>query len=295
MRGVLVVMLAGGLIVGGPAGAAQADAGGERRPTPKVKAKALVLEVGGKVVWSVNARQKRPIASLTKVMTAVVVLRAGGDLDRLVTIKKKYTKFGDKYGATEAGMVAGDKVTVRHLLYGTLLESGADSAAALADTYGPGYKGFIAKMNATAKKLGLTRTRYANFDGLPYPTQYTTYSTAAEQIKLAKYAYRFGAFQKIVATKKIKVRSVGKRTYVFQNTNLLLGKYKGALGVKTGYTDKAGYCLLFAAKRGKTVQLGVVLGSPTPNRRFADAARLLDWGFGRQAREYRFRSSVTTD
>ncbi|GAA3213325.1 D-alanyl-D-alanine carboxypeptidase family protein [Actinocorallia longicatena] len=297
MRGTLLAGgVAGILLAGTLPGAAHARADSEQRgPAPKVQAKASLLVLNGKTVWSVNAAKRRPIASLTKVMTAVVVLRSGGSLDRVVKIKKKYTTFGDKYGATEAGLKPGDKVKVRDLLYGTLLESGADSAAALADTYGPGYAGFIAKMNATARKLGLRDTHYANFDGLPYPTQYTTYSTAVEQVKLAAHAYRYKTFQKIVATRKIKVRTTGKRTYTWVNTNTLLGKYKGLLGIKTGYTDKAGYCFVFAARRGKKVQIGVVLGSPTINRRFVDAAHLLDWGFGLPARRYAFTGPATAD
>ncbi|GAB3276721.1 serine hydrolase [Actinocorallia lasiicapitis] len=318
MRGVVVVVTAGAVLAGWTGGASGAErdldplglsallsrpeavqpslpAAKPGHPAPKIKAKASLLQLNGKTIWSENATVRRPVASLTKVMTAVVVLRSRPDLDRVITIKKKYTTFGDKYGATEARLVKGDKVKVRDLLYGTLLESGADAAAALADTYGPGYDAFIAKMNGAARSLGLRNTKYANFDGLPYPTQYTTYSTAQEQVKLARYAYRFSAFQKIVATKKIKVTSAGGRTYTWTNTNTLLGKYKGMLGIKTGYTDKAGYCLLFAAKRNGKVQLGVVLGSPNPNRRFTDTAHLLDWGFGLRARGHSFRSEVTAD
>lgn len=244
-----------------------------------VKAKAAALNLNGRTIWSADADAKRPIASLTKVMTVIVVLRYETNLDRMVKIKKKYTTYGDKWGATEAGFRPGDRVKVRDLMYGAMLESGADAVAALADTYGPGYKPFVAKMNATAKRIGLKKTYYANFDGLPYPSQTSTYSTAAEQVKVARYALRFPTIRKISATKKITIRTANKRSYTFDNTNRLLGSYAGILGIKTGYTNGAGYCFMFAAKRGGSTQVGVILGSPTEKRRFADAKRMLDWGF----------------
>ncbi|MDX6742719.1 D-alanyl-D-alanine carboxypeptidase family protein [Actinocorallia sp. A-T 12471] len=276
MRKLIVSVAVGTALVAVPA--APASAAGPKPPT--VKAAAGLLSLNGKTIWKSNATARRPIASLAKVMTVVVVLREEKNLDRPVKIKRKYTTYGDKWGATEARLIVGDRVKVRDLMYGTMLESGADAAAALADTYGPGYDAFVKKMNREAKRLGLKNTKYANFDGLPYPSQYSTYSTAAEQVKLGRYALRFPTLKKVIATKKVTVRSLNGRSYTWKNTNTLIGKYKGGLGIKTGYTSKAGYCLLFAAERGKKTQIGVVLGSPTPGRRFTDATRLLNWGFG---------------
>jgi len=284
VRRLIVTVVAGMTVLVGTGVPAQAAG---RGPKPAVKARAVALELGGKTIWNKNMHAKRPIASLTKVMTAIVVLREETNLDRTLTIKKKYTTYGDKWNAAEAGLVVGDKVKVRDLLYGAMLESGADATAALADAYGPGYKKFVAKMNAMAKRLKLKKTHYANFDGLPYPSQTSTYSTAAEQIKVAKYALRFPTIKKAAATKKITIRTAKNRTYTFKNTNRLLGKYPGILGIKTGYTNGAGYCFMFAAKRGKRTQIGVILGAPTEKRRFYDARRMLDWGFGVQTREWR--------
>ncbi|MEO3785175.1 serine hydrolase [Actinocorallia sp. B10E7] len=276
MRKLIVSVAVGTTVLVGTGAPAQAA---PSLPQPAIKAKAVALSLNGKTVWNEGADTKRPIASLTKVMTAIVVLRQETNLDRTLKIKKKYTTYGDKWNASEAGLVVGDRVKVRDLLYGAMLESGADATAALADAYGPGYKNFVAKMNATAKRLGLKKTRYANFDGLPYPSQTSTYSTAAEQVKLARYALRFPTIEKAAATKKITIKTAKNRTYTFENTNRLLGKYPGISGIKTGYTNGAGYCFMFAAKRGKRTQIGVILGSPTEKRRFYDAKRMLDWGF----------------
>ncbi|GAA2719004.1 D-alanyl-D-alanine carboxypeptidase family protein [Actinocorallia aurantiaca] len=277
VRKLIVSVVVGAAVLVGTGAPAQAAPKGPR-PTA-IKAKAVALNLNGKTIWGENANAKRPIASLTKVMTAIVVLRQETNLGRTLKIKKKYTTYGDKWNASEAGLVIGDKVKVRDLLYGALLESGADATAALADAYGPGYKNFVSKMNANAKRLGLKKTHYANFDGLPYPSQTSTYSTAAEQIKLAEYALRFPTIQKAAAAKKVTIRTAKNRSYTFKNTNRLIGKYPGVLGIKTGYTNGAGYCFMFAAKRGKRTQIGIILGSPTEKRRFYDAKRMLDWGF----------------
>ncbi|GAB2840452.1 serine hydrolase [Actinocorallia aurea] len=279
MRKLIAAVAAGTALVVVPAAPAAAAPSGTKPPS-QIKAEAGQLSLNGKTIWKSNAGAKRPIASLTKVMTVIVVLRNETNLDRAIKIKRKYTTYGDKWGATEARLVVGDRVKVRDLIYGTLLESGADAAAALADTYGPGYDGFVKKMNAEVKRLGLKDTKYANFDGLPYPSQTSTYSTAASQVKLGRYALRFPTLKKVIATKKITVRSLNGRSYTWKNTNTLIGKYEGGLGIKTGYTSKAGYCLLFAAQRGKETQIGVILGAPTASRRFTDATRLLNWGFG---------------
>jgi D-alanyl-D-alanine carboxypeptidase (penicillin-binding protein 5/6) len=271
---VISLTLAAGLLVG-TTGQASASA-----PAPQVKSRSVLLAQNNKIVWSASAQVRRPIASLTKVMTAIVVLRYVPNLDQVVTIKKAYTTYGAKYGPTRAGLKTGDKIKVRDLLYGVLLPSGADAAAALADTFGPGIPKFVKRMNSEAKRLRLTKTHYSNPDGLPYPTQYTTYSTAYDQVKLAAYAMRFPTFRRIVATKKIKIATPGGHSYTFKNTNELLDRYPGILGIKTGYTAKAGYCFVFAARRGGRTVVGVVLGAPTGKQRFADTTTLLNWVYG---------------
>lgn len=119
-----------------------------------------------KKLWGVATTTKRPIGSITKMMTAVIVLRAGG-LDRTVTIKKSDVSHVTSNDASSAGLRAGDKVTVRQLLNAMLLPSGCDAAYALGDVYGPGQTAFVAKMNKEAAALGMASTHYLNVDGLP--------------------------------------------------------------------------------------------------------------------------------
>ncbi|REE99609.1 D-alanyl-D-alanine carboxypeptidase family protein [Thermomonospora umbrina] len=275
------VPLAGtALLVGLPATTADAAAAGPSG----VQAKSAFLwdDTRAKILWSRGPAVKRPIGSITKVMTAIVVLRAGG-LDRKVTIRRKHIDYALRHGGSLAHLRAGDRLTVRQLLRALLLPSGCDAAYALADFYGPGWQGFVKKMNTTARELKMDRTHYANFDGLPWPTPTAGHSTAHDQTKLGRYAFRRPEFRKVVSTRTYRLAAGnGHRSYTWHNTNRLLGSYKGAVGIKTGFTNAAGYSLMFAATRNRRTLIGVVLNSSTtvPEARFRDASRILDWGFG---------------
>jgi len=186
------------------------------------------------------------------------------------------------HGASNAGLLAGDVLTARQLLNAMLLPSGCDAAYVLATAYGPGRAAFVAKMNAEARHLGLAKTHFANFDGLPYPTPRATYSTPANLLALGRAAMALAPFQATVdrQTYHLAGRN-GHHAYTWRNTNLLLGIYTGADGIKTGFTMAAGYCLLFEAQRGTSVLIGVVLHSTVtrPGARFTAARRMLNWGF----------------
>jgi serine-type D-Ala-D-Ala carboxypeptidase (penicillin-binding protein 5/6) len=232
-------------------------------------------------LWGRRQYGRRPIASITKVMTALVVARAG-DLSRRIRI----TKADESYLGCciqGAGLRVGDVLTARALLNAMLLPSGADAARALAVSYGPGWPAFVRKMNAQARRLGMTGTHFANFDGLPWPTEYTTYSTPHSLLRLAAAAMRRPLLARIVGQRRhLIARTRRHHGYAWRNTNLLVGRYRGAIGIKTGFTLGAGYCLLFAARRGGRVLTGVVLDSTNDNAglRFAAARKLLNWGFG---------------
>ena len=172
--------------------------------------------------------------------------------------------------------------SAHHRGQGLLLPSGADAAYTLAEVYGPGLDAFIARMNAVARLLGMTRTHFSNFDGLPWPTGYSTYSTPADLIKLGRFAMTSAMFPSIVDRRSYRVAAgSGHHGYFWLNLNPLLGVYPGAIGIKTGYTPAAGHCLLFEVTRGSRSFIGVTLDSPgvgtTVNG--ADATRMLNWAF----------------
>jgi serine-type D-Ala-D-Ala carboxypeptidase (penicillin-binding protein 5/6) len=237
----------------------------------------------GKQLWSRRGRAELPIASITKVMTALVVL-ASGHLSRKIRVTQAAVNYALDNDAGSAGLHAGDVLTTRQLLHGLLLPSGADAAYLLARSYGPGWRKFVRKMNRTAGQLGLTHTHFANFDGLPWPTETSTYSTARDVVMLGEAAMKNAVFRKIADERSYRISATRKHhKYDWTNTDLLLGRYRGALGIKTGFTLAAGYCLLFEARRQGTTLIGVVLDSTNTDTtmRFTAAARLLNWGFAK--------------
>ena len=261
-----------------PAAAARTSAG----PSGvQAKAAAIAVASTGRVLWSRDLNTELPMASITKVMTALVVIRVG-DLSRKITVPAAVVGYVAEHDASSAGLRPGDTLTASQLLEGLLLPSGADAAYTLAGAYGPGLTAFMAKMNATARKLGLTRTHFSNFDGLPWPTGYSTYSTPANLIKLGRAAMTSGVFRSVVDRRSYRVAAgSGHHAYFWQNLNPLLGVYPGAIGIKTGYTPDAGHCLLFEVTRRGVSLIGVSLDSPgvgtTVNG--ADATRMLNWAF----------------
>jgi serine-type D-Ala-D-Ala carboxypeptidase (penicillin-binding protein 5/6) len=247
----------------------------------KAKAGILVDAVTGQVLWAKGEDVPRPIASIAKVMTALVILKAGG-LNRQVAVPKAVTAYVAKNDANAAGLRPGQVFTVNQLLHAMLIESAADAAYTLAAVYGPGLPAFVGKMNAEAKALGLARTHFTSPDGLPYPTETSTFSTPAELVRLGELAMAYPVFRSIVALHFYNLPKDGSHSaYSFTSSNELIGRYPGVIGIKTGFTDGAGHTLLFEAVRGGRSLIGCVLGSPPsgPAAGAQDAAKILNWGF----------------
>ena len=248
-----------------------------------VKAKGAVLAdaATGQVLWGRGLDAVRPMASVTKVMTALMVVDSG-DLTREIRVPQAAFNYAWKYGGETASLHPGDELTVQELLEALLLPSGADAAYTLANAYGPGLNAFIARMNATAARMGMTHTHFTSPDGLPYPTETSTYSTPSDLLKLGLAAMRSAVIRSIVDQRFYNLpKGPGHHQYWWDNTNDLIGSYNGAVGLKTGYTDDAGHCLLFEAIRNGRALIGVVLDSPPTGAAAGaqDAARMLNWGF----------------
>jgi serine-type D-Ala-D-Ala carboxypeptidase (penicillin-binding protein 5/6) len=248
----------------------------------QVKGGALANAATGKILWSMDLNTERPIGSIVKVMTALLVIKAGR-LDRTITVPESVIAYLKKQDdPSTAGLIPGDKLTARELLEALLLPSGCDAAYTLAEAYGPGLDAFIAKMNAEAKQLGLTRTYFSNFDGLPWPSEHSTWSTPADLIALGRYAMRYGVFRAIVGQASFTLPAGGgHHAYQWRNTNPLIGTYAGATGIKTGDTKAAENCLLFEATRHGLTLIGVTLGTPGDDIAVTGpvATKVLNWGF----------------
>ncbi|WP_051941258.1 D-alanyl-D-alanine carboxypeptidase family protein [Phaeacidiphilus oryzae] len=233
-------------------------------------------------LWGIGAATPLPMASTTKIMTAVVVLETPRlDLNRRLTVRQAYLAYASRVGASTAGLRAGDRLTVRQLLYGLLLPSGSDAAYALADGLGKGSDraarvgSFIGRMNAEARRLGMTGTHYDSFDGI---SRGGNRSTAADLARLGETALRLPEFARIVATRRSTQRGAYGHRYTWTNTDRLLTAFPGALGVKTGNGPADGYCLVFAARRHGRTLVGALLADDSRHW-FRDAAAILAWGF----------------
>ena len=279
------VAAAGGVLIGwaAPAQPAAAVALASLAGPAGVHAPGAAVEnaATGRLLWSRGLDTKRPMASITKVMTALVVIRAGG-LGREVRVPAAAVSYVQGNGASSAGLHAGDWLTTQQLLEALLLPSGCDAAYVLASAYGPGLSRFMAKMNTLAWQMGLGRTHFSSFDGLPWPTGNSTYSTPADLLAIGRAAMTSAVFRAIVDQRTYRLGAgSGHHAYYWQTSNMLLGSYPGAIGIKTGWTGAAGYCLLFEARRGSRSLIGIVLDSSATSRwaSFSDAGQILNWAF----------------
>ena len=247
------------------------DAPALRSKSPDLYIPSGVLStMDGRELWAREPESRRAMASTTKIMTAVVVLERA-DLDAMVTVDRTASKVGE----SAMGLVPGEKLTIGELLKGVLVQSGNDAATLIAEAVGGSVDGFVDLMNSKARQLDLINTAYVNPHGLDAKGHYTS---AEDLTALARYAMRDATFRQLVGVKTVKVRS-DHYTHVLTSHNTLLKTYKGAEGVKTGWTDDAGYCVVFAAKRGGIELVGTVMGATSEGSRAQQAKRLLDWGF----------------
>ena len=238
---------------------------------PSVSMKAgLLADSDGRVLWARNVKARRSMASITKIMTAIVALE-NSKMNETVIVPREAASVGQ----STAYLVAGERFTMRDMLAAMLVKSGNDAATAIANHVGGTQEQFVEMMNAKARELGLKNTHFVNPHGLDARGQY---STAADLSILARYAMDIPQFRKIVAMKKVSVGRKGHRR-VMESTDLLLGNYRGAMGVKTGNTDSAGFSVVSAARRGGVTLYAVVLGTGSDGQRFREARELLDWGF----------------
>jgi D-alanyl-D-alanine carboxypeptidase (penicillin-binding protein 5/6) len=239
--------------------------------SPGLLASAAVLVDGktGRVLWGKQAHERRHVASTTKIMTALLALRKLQPHD-IVTIDKSVPRVP----LVREGLRAGERVEAWKLFYSLLLFSGNDDALALAIAAGGDKWTFIRSMNAEAQRLGLRDTHFSTPSGV---VDADNYSSAWDLAALTRVAMSNPRFRQIVQTHVEHVSwSAPTFAKIYVNNNRMLTTYPGANGVKTGYTHKAGPCLVASATRGGVSLIAVVLDSPNM---YADATRLLDFGF----------------
>ena len=222
------------------------------------------------ILYEKNGQKQVPMASTTKIMTAIVVIE-NADLTDTVTVDKKAAGTG----GSRLGLKTNDKITVHDLLYGLMLCSGNDAAVQLAIHVGGSVENFANMMNETAKELGLVNSHFVTPHGLDEKGHYTT---AYELACMADYALKIPKFKEIVSTKSYTVTINGKSKTI-TNTNELLGYLDGVYGVKTGFTNGANRCLVTACKRGELDIITVVLAADTKKIRTQDSIKLIEYAY----------------
>ena len=239
---------------------------------PATGAASLVLMDGdsGRVLHAVDPHRPRLIASVTKLMTALVALESGRQLDETVVIRPEWTGIE----GSSLYLRAGERVTLETLLYGMLLQSGNDAATAVAGFCGGTVEDFVAAMNRQAARLGMVDSHFANPSGL---NEEGHCASAYDLALLARACLDNETLATMVAT-----RSVTLEERTFTNHNKLLWRYEGCVGLKTGYTERAGRTLVSAARREGMTLICVTLNDPGD---WADHAALLDYGFSAYRRE----------
>jgi D-alanyl-D-alanine endopeptidase (penicillin-binding protein 7) len=238
-------------------------------PSPRVRAEAAIIfdPVTGNAVWELNAREPRPIASITKVMTAMLFLEQEPDLSRDVVISRR-----DVRRASTTYLRRGERVSLRDLLHLALVSSDNVAARVLARASPWGTKRFISRMNALAAELGLEQTRFTDPSGL----HEGNVSSAHDVSRLIAAAGRQPRIARIIRKRSHRIRT-SRQNRVIRNTNRLLDTRPDVVGGKTGFINEAGYCLATLIRVGDRAVSVVVLGARSNAGRFRETRRLADW------------------
>jgi len=241
-------------------------------PSPlgtKARAAALIDVQSGRLLYSQDGDTPMRIASLTKIMTAIVAIEHGNLNDMVKTSKRAFGREG-----SSIYLRLGEEMSLSNLLYGLMLRSGNDAATAIAEHVGGSEEGFVHLMNLKAEEIGLANSQFRNPHGLDEEGHY---STANDLAKLTAYALRNDVFAEIVRTKdKSAPNPIDSWDYRWHNKNKMLSMYEGADGVKTGYTKKAFRCLVSSATRDGQQLAAVTINDGDD---WADHRDMLDWGF----------------
>ncbi|MDQ3865738.1 MAG: D-alanyl-D-alanine carboxypeptidase [Actinomycetota bacterium] len=249
------------------------SASAEGAPRANARAYLVADAATGEVIAARNTNARVPPASITKLMTAIVVLEHARPRDAV-----RIGPLAASVGESSIDLRPGERLSVRDLLAATLIQSANDAAYALAAHVGGGdVARFVRLMNAKARELGLRETHFVRPDGLDAPGHV---SSASDVLILARAAMRLPLVRELVRRRAARIG--GGRTLFTWND--LLGSFAGLVGVKTGHTARAGWCEVALARRGGVSIYAVVLGSPTRARRNEDLAELLEWGFEQYGR-----------
>ncbi len=232
------------------------------------EAACLIIADTGEIIYSKNGNTMLPCASTTKIMTGILAIESG-DMDRVVEVSKN----AEGQEGSSIYLKSGDRVKMRDLVYGLMLNSGNDSAVAIAEGVSGTVEEFAKKMTDKAYEIGAVNTSFKNPNGLDSEGHFTT---AYDLAIIGAYAMKNEEFKKVVLTQSSIGKTEDGRELYFNNHNKLLKMYEGATGIKTGFTKKSGRCLVSAASRNGVKLVAVTLNAPDD---WNDHMKMLDYGF----------------
>ncbi|MEH7152902.1 serine-type D-Ala-D-Ala carboxypeptidase DacF [Bacillus thuringiensis] len=251
------------------------------KTTPKLAeqaSSAIVIEQDtGKVLFDKNPNEKLPPASMTKIMTMLLIMEQVEKGKLKLTDKVRASEHAASMGGSQIFLEPGEEMTVNEMLKGIAIASGNDASVAVAEHIAGSEEGFVNMMNKKAKDLGLKNTHFQNPTGLPAKDHY---STANDMAIMARELMKYPLIRKYTGKYEDYLREDTDKKFWLVNTNKLVRFYPGVDGVKTGFTTEAKYCLTASAEKNGMRVISVVMGAPTSKERNNQVTKLLDYAFG---------------
>ncbi|KEZ50812.1 MULTISPECIES: D-alanyl-D-alanine carboxypeptidase family protein [Metabacillus] len=242
----------------------------------KAKSAVLIERDTGNILYDKNSDEKLPPASMTKIMTMLLIMEEIDKGQLKMDEKVRTSEYAASMGGSQIFLEPGEEMTVHEMLKGIAIASGNDASVAMAERIAGSEDAFVKKMNKRVKALGLKNTAFQNPTGLPEKGHY---STAHDMAVMAKELLKFEKITQYTGSYEDYLREDTDKKFWLVNTNRLVKFYKGVDGVKTGFTNEAKYCLTATAKKDNMRVIAVVMGAPTPKDRNAQVTKMLDYAF----------------
>jgi serine-type D-Ala-D-Ala carboxypeptidase (penicillin-binding protein 5/6) len=241
-----------------------------------VRSAILIERDTGTVLYEKNIHEKLPPASMTKVMTMLLIMEAIDEGKLKMNEKIRTSEYAASMGGSQIFLEPGEEMTTEQMLQGIAIASGNDASVAMAERIAGSEEAFVEMMNKKVKELGLKNTKFQNATGLPAKDHY---STAYDMAMMAKELLKYEKITKFTGTYEGYLRENTDNKFWLVNTNKLVRFYPGVDGLKTGFTNEAKYCLTATAEKNGMRVIAVVFGSPTSKERNAQVTKLLDYAF----------------
>lgn len=259
---------------------------------PEAKSAILIEQATGKVLYSKNSHEELPPASMTKIMTMLLIMEALDKGEIKMDEKVRTSEYAASMGGSQIFLEPGEEMTVEQMLKGIAIGSANDAAVAMAERIGGSEEAFVDKMNERAKALGLKNTHFENVTGLPVKGHY---SSAYDMAVMAKQLLKHHGITNFTGKYEDYLREGSDKKFWLVNTNKLVRHYPGVDGLKTGFTNEAKFCLTATAKKNGMRVIAVVFGAPSTKVRNAQVSKMLDYAFSQYTSHPLYRKGAVLD